>query len=286
MSSPAPPAFRSIDPAAAEALVRDGSVRVVDVRSPEEYVNLGHIPGAALLPLDLIPSAAATLPRDGKPTLIYCEHGVRSAHAARFLAQAGFENLLSMVGGLSCWRGPRAFAAAEGFAPLGPSSWLLENADLLPRGGAALDLACGSGRHALLLAGAGCDVRAIDRDATTLASLRDTAGRLRLPVTVETLDLETGGVDLGAARYDLILVVHYLHRPLFPAILRALRKGGALIYETFTVDQAARGNPTNPDFLLQHGELARLVSPLSIVRERDGEFEGRCVAGVGARKSE
>lgn len=281
-----PPASRSIDPDEAEALVRDGAVRVLDVRSLEEFVSLGHIPGAALLPLDLIPSAAATLPRDGRPILIYCEHGVRSAHAARFLARAGFGNLLNMAGGLSRWRGPRDFTLGEGFAPLGPSSWLLENADLLPRGGAALDLACGSGRHALLLAGAGCQVRAIDKDAAALASLRDTVARLQLPVAVETLDLETGGVDLGAARYDLILVVHYLHRPLFPAILRALRKRGVLIYETFTVDQAARGGPTNPDFLLQHGELARLVEPLSIVRERDGEFEGRCAAGVAARKLE
>ncbi len=286
MSSPGPPAFRSIDPTEAEGLVRDGAVQILDVRTPEEFVSLGHIPGAALLPLDLIPSAAATLPRDGRPILIYCEHGVRSAHAARFLAQAGFDNLLSMAGGLSRWRGPRDFTPGEGFAPLGPSSWLLENADLLPRGGAALDLACGRGRHALLLAGAGLEVRAVDRDAAALASLRATAARLQLPVTVEEIDLETAGLDLGTARYDLILVVHYLHRPLFPAIFRALRNGGLLLYETFTIDQAARGKPTNPEFLLQPGELPRLVAPVSILRQREGEFEGRMVAAVAARKLE
>lgn len=284
MATTSPPEFRSIDPAEAESLVRGGAVRVLDVRTPEEFVSLGHIPGAALLPLDLIPSAAATLPRDGRPILIYCEHGVRSAHAARFLARAGFDNLLSMAGGLSRWSGPRDFTPGEGFAPLGPSSWLLENADLLPRGGSALDLACGSGRHALLLAGAGLEVRAIDRDAALLGALRATADRLHLPVTVEEIDLETPGVDLGIARYDLILVVHYLHRPLLPAILGALRKSGVLLYETFTIGQAARGRPTNPDFLLQPGELPRLVAPLSILRQREGEFEDRMVAAVAARK--
>jgi hypothetical protein len=49
------------------------------------------------------------------------------------------------------------------------------------------------------------------------------------------------------------------------------------------VDQAAQGHPRNPAFLLQHGELARLVAPLAVLRDRDGAFDGRCVAGVVAR---
>ena len=48
---------------------------------------------------------------------------------------------------------------------LGPSSWLVENIDLLPRSGQVLDLACGTGRHALLLAGAGFPVHAVDADS-------------------------------------------------------------------------------------------------------------------------
>jgi hypothetical protein len=58
--------------------------------------------------------------------------------------------------------------------------------------------------------------------------------------------------------------------------------GGLLLYETFTVDQARRGRPTNPAFLLEHGELPGLVAPLNVVRQRDGDFEGRSVAGVAA----
>ena len=165
-----------------------------------------------------------------------------------------------------------------------PSSWLIQNVDLLPgRDSLALDVACGAGRNALFLAAAGLRVRAADRDAEALGLLEASAARLALPVTVEMLDLERPAADLGAAAYVLIVVTHYLHRPLFAALRRALAPGGVLIYETFTVDQASMGHPRNPAFLLEHGELQRLVAPLAILRERDGEFEGRRVAGVAAR---
>jgi len=98
------------------------------------------------------------------------------------------------------------------------------------------------------------------------------------------VDLEAGDADLGAGTHDLVLVFHYLHRPLFPALVRALAPGGLLLYETFTVEQARRGRPKNPDFLLAPGELRRIVTPLVVLREREGEFEGRMVAGVAARK--
>ena len=43
-----------------------------------------------------------------------------------------------------------------------PSAWLIDNVDLLPRGGRVIDVACGRGRHALMLASAGFRVRAVD----------------------------------------------------------------------------------------------------------------------------
>ena len=283
MVSPLP---KEIDSHEAERLVRAGEVRVLDVRTPREYAELGHIPGAMLLPVDLIPSALATLPNDGKPLLVYCEHGIRSAHAARFLVRAGLDPVLNLTGGMSSWVGPREHSAGSPFGALGPSSWLVENADLIPRQGKALDLACGGGRHTFLLAAIGLKVRAVDRDGAKIASIREMSKRLGFDLEAEVVDLEArDGVDLGASIYDLILGIHYLHRPLFPAVLRALRPGGLLLYETFTVDQAQRGKPTNPAYLLEHGELPRLVAPLEILRDRDGEYDGKMVASVAARKA-
>ena len=271
---------RDVDPAEALRLVAAGSVHVLDVRTPEEHRRLGHIPGAILLPVDLVVSGVATLPRD-RPLLVHCEHGVRSVYACEVLERAGFDDLVHLTGGLATWSGPRAYddAVIEG-----PSSWLLETAGLLPpERGRALDAACGRGRHALLLAAAGFAVDAMDRDEAALAFLRGTADRLELPVSTARVDLEAAP-SLERDAYALVVVFHYLHRPLFPALVASLAPGGLLLYETFTVDQAALGRPRDPAHLLEHGELPRLVSPLEILRERDGLHEGRHVAAVAARR--
>lgn len=275
---------RDVDATEALRLVEKNAVHILDVRTPEEFTALGHIPGAMLLPVDLIPSALATLPPDDKPVLVCCEHGIRSATAARFLSAAGRMNVLNLTGGMSCWTGEREHTPGNPFGKLGPSSWLVENADLLPRQGKALDLACGTGRHACLLAAIGLEVHAVDRDAARVETLRRVAKTSSWVLRAEVIDLEKGAVDLGEEVYDLVLGVHYLHRPLFAAILRSLRPGGLLLYETFTVEQAQRGKPTNPDFLLLPGELPELVSPLEVLRDREGEFDGRSVAAVAARK--
>ena len=177
--------------------------------------------------------------------------------------------------------------AAELVAPLvgAPSTWLVENADLLPAGGRCLDVAAGRGRHALLLAAAGFEVRAVDHDPAAVAALREAGGRAGLEVQGDVLDLERGTPDLGEAAYGLIVVFNYLHRPLFPALARALRAGGLLLYETFTLEQARRGRPRNPAFLLRAGELVRLVEPLEVVRAWEGERDGRFLAAVAARKT-
>jgi len=164
-------------------------------------------------------------------------------------------------------------------------SWLETNADLVPTSGHALEVACGTGRAATWLAERGLEVRALDRDPQQIAALREVAASRRLAVTAEVVDLETGDVDLGAARYDLISVARYLHRPLFPTLLRALAPSGLLFYETFTRQQATRGRPTNPEFLLEPEELPRLVGGLEILRQREGEFGGRFLASVVARRS-
>jgi rhodanese-related sulfurtransferase len=272
---------RRIDVDEAAALVAQGRVQVLDVRTPQEFEHLGHIPGARLLPVDLVTSAPAVLDAETS-WLVCCEHGIRSQFAADVLVRAGFTHVLDMAGGMACWSGVRSHAPA----PIeGPSPWLLECASLLPEGGRAADVACGRGRHALLLASAGFEVRAFDRDEAAIAALQSVASRLGLQVETECLDLERGSeVELGVECFDVLLVVHYLHRPLFPALVRALLPGGLLLYETFTRAQARRGRPTRPEFLLEPGELPQLVAPLRVLASREGESAGRDVAAVAARK--
>jgi SAM-dependent methyltransferase len=165
-----------------------------------------------------------------------------------------------------------------------PSSWLVQHAGLLPREGRALDVASGRGRHAIWLAEHGLTTLAVDRDPDAIRELNGAARERRLPLRAEVRDLESGTVPFLGEAFDVIVVVHYLHRPMFHALIDALAPNGLLVYETFTMAQAARGKPTNPDFLLKPGELLDLVRPLEIVASREGDYEGRMIASVIARR--
>ena len=97
------------------------------------------------------------------------------------------------------------------------------------------------------------------------------------------MDLETDPPPrLGGSLYNAIVVFNYLHRPLFPALRAALKPGGRIFYETFTKPQATCGHPRNPAFLLDEGELPRLLAPLKILRSREGAFDWKMVASVVA----
>ncbi|MDQ7249064.1 class I SAM-dependent methyltransferase [Dongia sedimenti] len=132
-----------------------------------------------------------------------------------------------------------------------PSSWIARHANLIPKPGPVLDLAAGNGRHTRYIKGLGYAVVAVDRDISGLADLAGDA-----QVEVITADLEGGAPwPLGTRRFAGIVVTNYLHRPLFPEIAAALQPGGVLIYETFGLGNERFGRPSNPDFLLQPGEL-------------------------------
>jgi SAM-dependent methyltransferase len=128
-----------------------------------------------------------------------------------------------------------------------------------------LDLACGHGRHSRLFAGRGCHVTAVDADPACGASLAGLDA-----IDFVQADLEGGPWPFEGQRFDAIVVVHYLHRPLFRHINEALGPGGLLIYETFAVGNERFGRPRNPDFLLRPRELLDAFSGLRIIAFEDG----------------
>ena len=151
-----------------------------------------------------------------------------------------------------------------------PSPWVVRHLGSLPDGGRVLDLACGSGRHARLLAARGHPVLAIDRDAVALAALADCPG-------VETLvaDLEGSDWPLAGRQFAGVIVTNYLWRPRLPDVCALLASGGVLIYETFMVGNEAYGKPSNPDFLLRSQELRALAAAAGL---REIAFEEGYVA--------
>lgn len=149
---------------------------------------------------------------------------------------------------------------------LTPSAWIERFAHLVPPGARVLDLAAGRGRQARLFASRGARVVAVDRDAEALAASAHVPG-----IETRVVDLEGGPWPFAGETFDAIVVVHYLHRPLFAPMLDALAADGVLLYETFAAGNEAYGRPTNPDFLLNEGELAeRVRERLAIVAFEQG----------------
>lgn len=73
-------------------------------------------------------------------------------------------------------------------------------------------------------------------------------------------DLEDGrAFPLAGRTFAVVVVTHYLHRPLLADLVNAVGPGGRLVYETFSVDQPRFGRPTNPAWLLRPGELLDAV---------------------------
>ncbi|HVJ52268.1 MAG TPA: class I SAM-dependent methyltransferase [Aliidongia sp.] len=147
-----------------------------------------------------------------------------------------------------------------------PTQWVRRWAHLVPAKGPVLDLASGGGRHARFFAGRGHPVTAVD---IRLDAMADLAGDGRFELV--QADLETAPWPLGGRRFAGIVVVNYLHRPLWPHLIDSLDEGGVLIYETFAQGQADFGRPSNPDFLLAPNELVERVGPdLTIVAYEHG----------------
>jgi SAM-dependent methyltransferase len=150
------------------------------------------------------------------------------------------------------------------------------------RRGPVVDLACGRGRHCIAAAEDGAHAVGVDRNPEFLAALRAAARERELRVEAIRADLEKPAeIPLKPECCGSILVFRFLFRPLASRIEEALRPGGLLLYETFTVRQRefATG-PRNPAFLLAEGELPKLFPGLEVLEFWEGVTEGPSPAAV------
>jgi tellurite methyltransferase len=175
-----------------------------------------------------------------------------------------------------------------------PSHWLETDAFLpwafseyiqpaFPRGGIALDLAGGAGRHAIWLAKRGWEVTLIDISDTGVEQARQNAGPLASHIHFVVDDLTQ--FQASQTRFDVVMVFFYLERRIFPEIVEALKPGGLLIYKTHTVAQAKLANgPKNPVHMLQPEELRKLATGTRVLHYREQVAEKATVELVAKKE--
>lgn len=137
---------------------------------------------------------------------------------------------------------------------------LSENQHLLPQQGLALDLACGQGGNALLLAKAGLDVSAWDVSPVGIQQLSDFAELNQLTVNAQVRDVVKFPPTQNSL--DVLVVSYFLDRDLCSHLLSALKPEGLLFYQTYCQQKVSQQGPNNIDFLLADNELLTLFSSM------------------------
>lgn len=153
-----------------------------------------------------------------------------------------------------------------------PALVLQQNQHLLPKHGVALDLACGLGANALLMASLGLQSQAWDISSEALSKLTAEVKRHQLEVFTEQRDVSAKPPAENS--FDVIVVSQFLDRQLCPQLISALKPNGLLFYQTFCRDRVNSKGPQNPEFLLADNELLSLFAGLKIRTYREEALLG------------
>jgi phage shock protein E len=99
----APGSVQLVSPAEASSLIAEPGVKLLDVRTPEEFAA-GHIDGAQQLDWSAPGFAAGLEDLDKTATwVVYCHTGRRSGQATALMAQEGFTDVNDVAGGIAAW---------------------------------------------------------------------------------------------------------------------------------------------------------------------------------------
>jgi rhodanese-related sulfurtransferase len=93
--------FKNITVAELQAMMKQGGLRLVDVRTDAEVAR-GKIPQGDSLPLHLLQLRLSGMDKSST-TVFYCQVGGRSAQAAAFAAANGFTDVHNLQGGITAW---------------------------------------------------------------------------------------------------------------------------------------------------------------------------------------
>ncbi len=170
-------------------------------------------------------------------------------------------------------------ALAELKAPDPPAPWLLAHGDALAAlaPGRAADVACGLGRHAVMLAELGFEVDALDQSQVGLDHLAGVARDRGLPIRCERVDLRAQP-GLPRPPYSAIVVTNYLQRELLAVLVDALVPRGLLAVEAFLAHPDPEWGPREPAMVVAPDELPRLLARTDVLFYEEAPHRGRVKA--------
>ena len=155
-----------------------------------------------------------------------------------------------------------------------PSRSLTELIDWLPKDGNAIDVAGGTGRHAIWLAQRGLTVTVADVSPVALAIAATRA--TEQAVALITLEIDLQQAEFPCGPWDLIVVVDFVCRSLLDDFRQALAPGGRLVYIHPTRSNLQRHAKPSRRFLFEDGELQQLVRDWKVLHyAEDWSDEGR-----------
>ncbi|HET6201977.1 MAG TPA: methyltransferase domain-containing protein [Planctomycetota bacterium] len=165
----------------------------------------------------------------------------------------------------------RRWLKRDAHSGLGADPFLVEVLPRLRRG-RALDLGAGEGRNALLLAGSGFRVDALDISPVALDRAARAARERGLPVRCAVVDLEAWLPPAGT--YDLVVGVDFYQRPLLLAAREAVRPGGAVLAAQYAPGTHG-AHEVSPAYRFELEDLRALLSgfDVRVAREQGGRRE-------------
>ena len=162
-----------------------------------------------------------------------------------------------------------------------PVAFLREHLHLLPKG-KTLDIAMGEGRNGVFLATQGFEVIGIDISEIGLNKAQALAKEHGVTIKTQLVDLERH--QFSEEAYDLIICTYYLQRDLFPKIVKALKPGGMVVVETYTVDYLKYRSRFPRQYLLERNELFQQFQDLQILRYQLQDDGKTAYASILAQK--
>lgn len=248
---------------------------VLDPRETED-AGLRPIVDAVNIPFSELPNRMHELPPRDQPIRVGGPPAL-AAEVAEWLVAHGRRGVVFDAQ-------PERSGGREAPGRLWLPSQFLENCLRELPCGAALDLGCGAGRDAVYLASCGWDVTGVDVLPDALQLARDLAGRYAPEASIRWLQIDLEARPPEFRRdYDLVVMIRYLHRPLFAQVRKWLKPGGSLICETFTTLHRERhGKPARDAHVLEPGELPTLAQGMEVRRHQEGWVGGAHTARLWA----